>query len=404
MAWRDIFVSTTGDAGNTGLTEGSPWTIEKAMTSCVAEDYVWVKADGTYTLSATLSPAGNGSIANNKKIIFKGYNTTPGDASAGNFVSDMDYGQSYHQSAYDTYLNGIDTTKCVDIDADNGAFAVLTLSGKVNIDFHHFYLHNTFLGAGHHGVYMTLANRAIHFYNCKFADAYQGIEAEADPNTYGLYMIGCYFHDDLQAARVRSYVPGTFVRNCISQEPSKSLLNFNIRSDAKGSLVHNCLIIGGSRGVRICGPGLVFSNTFYDSGGSCVEGYRDFAAMVDVYNNIMVPDTDGSAIHVKEDSGEGVTVRNDYNCIRDTAGGAVSPVFTTAGTINAPDLGTHSIEEYPDFVDAANGDFRPRNPNVLRGGMPDIGGNQQSMGAVLQKHQFANRGRMMNPARLGIIR
>ena len=62
------------------------------------------------------------------------------------------------------------------------------------------------------------------------------------------------------------------------------------------------------------------------------------------------------------------------------------------------------IEEDPQFVDAANGDFRPRNPAVLRGGKPDINGNPTQMGAILQKYQFGDRERIANMARLRIIR
>ena len=177
MAWRDIFVSTTGDAGNTGLTEGSPWTIEKAMTTCVAEDYVWVKADGTYTLSATLAPAGSGTIANNKKIVFKGYNTTPGDASAGNFVGDMDYGQNYYQGVYDFYLNGYVAGKSIDIDADGGSYVALTLDSAENVDFHHFYIHNTDKITPRNCVSIGMVGvcASNHFYNCKFDDAFKGI-------------------------------------------------------------------------------------------------------------------------------------------------------------------------------------------------------------------------------------
>jgi hypothetical protein len=64
----------------------------------------------------------------------------------------------------------------------------------------------------------------------------------------------------------------------------------------------------------------------------------------------------------------------------------------------------NAIEENPQFVDAANGDFRPRNPNVLRGGKPDIADNATEMGAVLQEHQFDRRAKVVNFGRLQIIR
>jgi hypothetical protein len=67
-------------------------------------------------------------------------------------------------------------------------------------------------------------------------------------------------------------------------------------------------------------------------------------------------------------------------------------------------IGANSIEQDPQFVDAANGDFRPRNPNVLRGGKPDIADNVTEIGVVLQKYRFARRAKAANLGRLQIIR
>lgn len=64
----------------------------------------------------------------------------------------------------------------------------------------------------------------------------------------------------------------------------------------------------------------------------------------------------------------------------------------------------NTIEADPQFVDAPNGNFRSRNPNVLRGGKRDIAGNATEIGAVLQKHQFDRRMKAANFGRLQIIR
>ena len=64
----------------------------------------------------------------------------------------------------------------------------------------------------------------------------------------------------------------------------------------------------------------------------------------------------------------------------------------------------HAIEENPQFVDASNGNFRPRNQNVLRGGKPDIADNTTEIGAVLQEYQFTQRAKAVNLGRLQIIR
>jgi len=70
----------------------------------------------------------------------------------------------------------------------------------------------------------------------------------------------------------------------------------------------------------------------------------------------------------------------------------------------APVLGDNSIEQDPDFVNAAGGDFRPRNPLLLRGGEPDVAGTVTQMGAKMKRYEFAQRGRMANIGRLGIIK
>ena len=62
------------------------------------------------------------------------------------------------------------------------------------------------------------------------------------------------------------------------------------------------------------------------------------------------------------------------------------------------------IEEDPSFVDAANGDFTPRNPNVLRGGKPDINGNFTPMGAIFVPQNFSRGSRVFNPGRISTIR
>jgi len=68
-------------------------------------------------------------------------------------------------------------------------------------------------------------------------------------------------------------------------------------------------------------------------------------------------------------------------------------------------MGPNSTKDInPQLVDAANGDFRPLNPDVLRGGRPDIAGNPGQIGMVIQKYQFTQRARQVNRGRLAIIR
>jgi len=71
---------------------------------------------------------------------------------------------------------------------------------------------------------------------------------------------------------------------------------------------------------------------------------------------------------------------------------------------NPSGIAGDNIETDPQFVDAANTDFRPRNPIVLRGGFPDINGNVTQIGAIIQAYQFPKRARMVNHGRMSIVR
>ncbi len=96
---------------------------------------------------------------------------------------------------------------------------------------------------------------------------------------------------------------------------------------------------------------------------------------------------------------------NDYDCYIDTNGNILAdPVETGYTNGTPPALGVHSLEVDPQFVDAAGGDFRPCNTQVLRGGMPILAGDSVHIGAITRGGQLAIRGRMTNLGRFGIIR
>lgn len=71
------YVSTaTGNNGDDGLSEANAWaTIDHAMNTVVAGDFVYVKNDGAYTETATIDTNGTGLLP----ITFEGYASTPGD-------------------------------------------------------------------------------------------------------------------------------------------------------------------------------------------------------------------------------------------------------------------------------------------------------------------------------------
>jgi len=70
------YVSTSGSDGAAGTSEGAAWlTIDKAMNNVLANDKVWVKADGNYNEIAKIDTA----AANTDPIVFEGYSSVTGD-------------------------------------------------------------------------------------------------------------------------------------------------------------------------------------------------------------------------------------------------------------------------------------------------------------------------------------
>lgn len=79
MAITERYVSALAGGDGDGSV-GSPWTLAEAFTNAVAGDRVNVKADGTYSISATLTAASSGSTT--QPIIMRGYKTAIGDGHA----------------------------------------------------------------------------------------------------------------------------------------------------------------------------------------------------------------------------------------------------------------------------------------------------------------------------------
>jgi hypothetical protein len=372
-------------------------TIARALTAADGGDVINIKKNSGYKLdnidqiAEPLSPTGSGDVANNIKIKISGFNTTP---------SDMDASEAYYQSAYEAYLNGIDSDCIVDIDADGGAFSVMEIDAKENIEFRNFYFHNTDTLTGNHCVYVKNQSDGLGFDRCFFDDAYSGIRGLDNINAPvdGLLVKNCYGGPNLEKG-VLAKVTGVlnFIIGCVLDVSAGQP---GIIVEGSGGIIGN-LVINAGNGVTGNGSVCIEHNTVYNSTLSAVFVHNADATVI-VRNNILVPDEDAYAINIYSAGG---SVRNDYNCLWGSDGNQLTTPFGTIKSGGAPPtLGPNSIEAEPNFVNAAGGDFRPRNPQVLRGGEPDVAGTVTQMGAKIQRYEFAQRGRMVNFARLGIIR
>jgi hypothetical protein len=372
-------------------------TIARALAAADGGDVINIKKNSGYKLdnvdqvAESLSPTGSGNVETNIKIKINGFHTTPGD---------MDTGEAYYQSAYEAYLDGIDSACIVDIDGDDGAFSVMEIDAKENIEFKNFYFHNTDTLTGNHGVCVKNQSDGLAFERCFFDDAYRGIAGLGTINAPvdGLLIKNCYSGPNL-AKGALAKVTGVlnFIIGCVLDiNPGKG----GIAVVGSGGIFNNLVIRGGN---AVAGNGSVCieHNTIYNSSLAAVFIHNADATAI-VRNNILVSDMDAYAINIFTAGG---SVRNDYNCIWGADGNQLATPFGTAkGGGMPPALGPNSIETDPDFVDAAGDDFRPRNPQVLRGGEPDVMGTVAQMGVILQRYQFAQRARTANMARLGIIR
>jgi len=154
--------------------------------------------------------------------------------------------------------------------------------------------------------------------------------------------------------------------------------------------IHDCLTsginIGNNNNVSVhlcvidtCATGIaggsghnneIVDNTIYNcstAGLSYSSGYN----AIFINNIIYVPDGATGVVWTT------LTNSNfwDYNDIYAPGTGTLRTLVTA---------GTHDISVDPDFVDAAGGDFTPRNPLVIYGGISDIQGNPRQMGAILK--------------------
>ena len=364
-------------------------TLQNALDDTDASSHsVAIHTNHSQTLSASIDvDTGGGDVLKNTFKRVLGYSSVPGDMSRGGV---------YYESALEILTNGsIDASKCVSIDANNGSFPVLDINGVDNLVFENLHLKNTNTGVSGDAVNFSSVVKNIVLRNCRFSDVVKVMNTEADHVMFD----GCYSHDDIPNHHyvVRGY--NNVQLGCVAKLDSlTNLVNFNGRS----GVVIGCIAVGGQFGVRVGSTGaavLVADNTFYNTNNDGV--YLSASDGVVVVNNIFCLAPGAVGIYVQNG---GSAVHNDYNCFIESDGTPLTPTGTEYSGGETPVMGAHSVEADPDFVDAANGDFRVRNPIVLRGGKPDAEGNATQMGAIGQEYQFAARARMVNPGRAGIIK
>ncbi len=244
--------------------------------------------------------------------------------------------------------------------------------------------------SGKAGCYLTAGSTkyGYNFINCKFSFCSYGLYAPVY-NNRNLYIYKSVFLSNsaydfyssiimpaITGSKFKSACPaiyvtsGAVIRGCIFEYSQNS-----------GTAV----AINGH--VTLRGDAAITSCTFYCTGTGGVTAIGG--------NNLVGPVIANNIIHLAQPASDHPvsTPRisyEDYNCTNATV-----HVLTGSHSLNAADA---------QFSNAANGDFRPRNPLVLRGGMPDFADNPGQIGAVQGKYQFISKAKGTNFGRLAIIR
>ena len=253
---------------------------------------------------------------------------------------------------------------------------------------------------------MSICCSAIRFWGVRFTHVQEEC-IYIDEGYTNFVFDNCQIDDVSIGILMLSEAKNLHVMNCRFATPISQFMQI----EGKNVSIINCLLRGTSvsNGIYLYGAELIVLNNAFCQ---CNEAIT-FSQEVDitkafVFNNVFYQQTSES---IRAEQGALVAVNNIfYSTVENYV-----PIYRTGGIIHYEDFnatnkssgltGLNSLHNVdPLFVNPSVYDFRPRNPLVLRGGMPDLAGNPTQIGAILQKYQFANRARSANLGRLSIFR
>lgn len=354
-------MSDTGIDCEVDVIVGGEFFIQDALDETTASAYsVDIHVRDALVLSATSIDVtiGGGSNTRNTFKRILGYNTAPGD---------MDLGGFYHESPIDILkADSIDSTKTVTLDGNNDNVSIFTV-GVDNIIIENFHLTNT--GTTNSLIHSGTPQNVV-FRNCRFSIGVFVSQAIISSMLFD----SCYSDDSLTGNHYQLGDNACIVLNCVGKVAATKF--FVVVATIEGSQIIGCIAVNGTRGVRIFGNDAVVSNnTFYNQ---TVYGIDLFSATRCIsYNNIFYLYPGAKAFGITL----GSVVYSDYNCFRESDNTDLTFAEHLSG-YEVPIIGAHSIEVDPQFMDAANFDFRLKTTSpCLNTGRPNPDNSYINMGA-----------------------
>lgn len=328
----------------------------------------------------TLSRCGN--VSANSWLKITAFNTS---------LTDMLEGGVYYQSALNAFQKGIDENCCQTLAGDGGSDNLITLYNADNVIFNAFHFTDS-SGGAFEATVLQSSNNTI-FHHCKFSNLGRGIRHRGG---VGYVIYDCYFDGNISGVHINCIEnKGLIDSCCLNGESSVSPVLLG-----NGTML-NTLVFGGVNGVYCGYCGTIIGCTMYDQTECCININGAFASVLSCNNILMPNNSTVPAVMIESAGGSYI---GDYNCYYSADDNMLNNnIINYNCEALSQVMGANDINENPLLNDVASIDYRPVNPEVVKGGRPaqEITGN---IGAIPPEYQFISNARTANFGRLAIIR
>jgi hypothetical protein len=328
MAITERYVSALAGGGGDGSI-GSPWTLSEAIANAVAGDRVNIKADGTYTRTASDTPTADGTTTS--PIVWRGYTTTIGDGYLGRNAGGNLITTNMPLIAFDPGFRWIGGG------ADIIHFQAIRFTGNVSNDV-------VELGSDCHLLHCSVVNTSTN------ASA-SGIDSTTNA---GVRVIDC----DVQAggASGGAYAisvrgAGSYIKGCRAKCVGGVGLLVRSNVTAANNTVYRCTT--GIHSDNTSGNALIENNTIVNCTGDGIDILTGTTGRQCIVGNT-ITDCGGYAIDFNTSTCVKLV---SYNRIRDCTSGAVNGGGDWNDGTNVVIVTTDTGGPETDYTDQANDDY-----------------------------------------------